>query len=262
MDVGCAGISISRFKLGLYSNMLATPFIALALVATSSSVVAQDIIINPIQIGQISEAWCSTGDARSCVGGAMVGVFSYYFSAFKVWDKRDVHPTVLSEFPALNGCGTPCRLDKELPEGDWHRVGNVSTSEFFHQIDYKRSDGVSTLRATQLASNPSSSRAKRDSYDLDGIVATYNWGSPDADPSNDGEEEQAWDAFGSDPYEISQFAADVTAALYTANCILACTVFVDYVGSLGNGLTSIGWNDAAYDFGTNGFGGYLSDCGL
>jgi len=260
MDVGCAGISTSRFKLGLYSNMLATPFIALALVATSSSVVAQNILISPIRVGQISEATCSTGAASSCVEAALNGVYSYFFSGFQVWDKRrDVHATILSEFPALNGCGTPCRLDKELHEGDWHRVGNVSTSDFFHQIDYKRSDGVSTLRATQLSSNPG---AKRAQYDQGGIVASYNWGSPESDPSNDNEEQQAYYAFGSTSYEIAQFAAEVMSELYVANCLLACTVFSDGVGSLGNGLTSIGWGNDAYSFGNGGFGGYLSNCGL
>ncbi|KAH9947044.1 hypothetical protein B0H21DRAFT_369780 [Amylocystis lapponica] len=190
----------------------------------------------------ITQAVCSTGGPIACGVVGAAAVFGVFFAAW--YSRRDLDGPLIdinTEYPAISGCGTACRLKFEAEEGPWRSIGNATVNGIFHDLHYQRNGSFSGLRSIQHG--PVDQMSKRQSFQNGednndgGMVVDYYFYD---------ENETAYDSFDSTSSMINNFANDAMATMQSANTVIECADFGDSDGILNGGLLTVGWNGQAY----------------
>lgn len=229
------------------------------------------IFLQPIpntgEFNLIYDSYCGNADVLSCVYNGVGYVLSVFFEVFFNYMKRD-GDIFVTDFPALPGCNTRCRLRTEAEEGPFRPIGNFTrivngTSEV-HTIHYMRIGALQGLRSqgpstTNVTGSPLERRGDVDDYG--GVVATYNWYEGN---------EANYDSFDSYSDQIAGAATDVVNVFEESNVLVSCVSFMtqpeDNSGAsntfsyLNTGAFSIGWNDQAYVYDDNELTDILEEC--
>ncbi|KAH9947036.1 hypothetical protein B0H21DRAFT_708759 [Amylocystis lapponica] len=190
----------------------------------------------------ITQAVCTNGGAIACGVVGAIAVFGVFFTAW--YSRRDLDGPLIdinTEYPAISGCGTTCRLKFEAEEGPWRSIGNVTVNGIFHDLHYQRNGSFSGLRSIQHG--PVDQMNKRQSFhngednNDGGMVVDYYFVD---------ESEKAYDSFHSTSTLIRDFADDAIGSMKTSNTVIECADFGDSDGLLNGGLLTVGWNGQAY----------------
>lgn len=86
----------------------------------------------------ITQAVCTNGGPVACGVVGAIAVFGVFFSLW--YGRRELDGPLIdvnTDYPAVSGCGTICRLKFEAEEGPWRSIGNVSygvLALLFHPI--------------------------------------------------------------------------------------------------------------------------------
>ncbi|KAF9064762.1 hypothetical protein BDP27DRAFT_126431 [Rhodocollybia butyracea] len=105
--------------------------------------------------GKITQAVCTSAGPFACAAVGLTAVIAIFFGVF-VLNGRDIMESgseifpMMLEYPPITGCGVACRLHREAPEGDWRSIGNVTVNGTFHDIHFKKMNGLHGLRALQF----------------------------------------------------------------------------------------------------------------
>ncbi|KAH9947050.1 hypothetical protein B0H21DRAFT_883369 [Amylocystis lapponica] len=225
-------------------------------VATLESLLNPEIVTKAFDAAvSITQAVCGSGNALACGVVGTVAVFGVFFTAWL--SRRDLDGPLIdvnTEYPAISGCGTACRLKFEAEEGPWRSIGNVTVNGIFHDLHYQRNGSFSGLRSIQHG--PVDQMSKRQ-------------GLHNGEDNNDGgmvvdyyfvdENESAYDSFGPTSTLIQSFADDAIDSMQSSNTVIECADFEDSDGLLNGGLLTVGWNGQAYKLDQPGESQALTD---
>jgi hypothetical protein len=194
-------------------------------------------------VAKITELVCTFSGPIGCLAAGVVAVFGIFFTIYRLTSRTDLAHTfhLETDYPALPGCGVRCRLNKEVPEGDWSMVGNATVNGLFHTMHFKKNGTISGVRSIQHGpvSSTSGIQARQQQDNDGGVVVDYYWFNNN---------ENAYDSFDSYPAEVSQFADDAVNTMVDTNDIEECASFTDSDGVLAPGLLAVGWNNAPFEF--------------
>ncbi|KAH9947045.1 hypothetical protein B0H21DRAFT_708767 [Amylocystis lapponica] len=212
-------------------------------VATIEPLLNPEIVIKAFDAAaSITQAVCTNAGPIACGVVGAAAVFGIFFAAW--YSRRDLDGPLIdinTEYPAISGCGTTCRLKFEAEEGPWRSIGNVTVDGIFHDLHYRRNGSFSGLRSIQRG--PVDQLSKRQSFhngednNDGGMVVDYYYLD---------ENETAYDSFGSTSSMINGFASDAIDAMQSSNTVIECADFGDSNGILNGGLLTVGWNGQAY----------------
>ncbi|KAH9927875.1 hypothetical protein B0H21DRAFT_894853, partial [Amylocystis lapponica] len=95
-------------------------------VATIEPLLDPELVTKAFEsVASITQAVCTGGGPIACGVIGAVAVFGVFFTLW--YGRRDLGGPLIdinTEYPAIYGCGTACRLKFEAEEGPWRLIGN------------------------------------------------------------------------------------------------------------------------------------------